>query len=402
MAVFGPEAMRTVLGDMATFGMPVPVSARYQLPPALTNLNSALFSMTGSDHRERQRLLARLLGPAFEPDHRAAIERGLHAFLAGLPPDHEIGLIQEMRRLARLVAEEVLFGPADEDGPVGVEIQRYFELRRRYASRGPAPSDDGALDALVAQGTLVDARLRARVRALRRPAPGRPLSVVGELCRQADDAVPPLSEDELVAHANILFMSSSEPIATAMTWINLALAQRPDLCAAIRADDGEGPLAGGTAREVLRLVPPSAVLVRLTRRGCSVAGLDLPSGTEVILSPYVEHRRPDVFDEPDRLWPQRWSTGQPGPYEFLPFGAGARACLGRRIALSTLEQATVAILARADPVLAHPQHLDWRMNLTLLPSTDPLLRMVPPGAARGAGPRLSGPAANLLTAGDPG
>jgi len=406
VAVFGPDAVRTVLSDIETFGMPVSVSARHRLPEPLANLNSALFSMTGAEHRERQRLLARLLTPSSGSPHRDAIDRGVTAFLGTIPPGGEMHLIRAMRELARLVAEEVLFGSAEPEAPVGREIQRYFELRRRYASRDGEGLDGDALGDLVAQGTQVDALLRERVRALRRsPGAGRH-SVVGELCTHADDPELALGEDELVAHANILFMSSSEPIATAMTWMLLALASRPTLRTAIRADDehrsGAGPLLAGTVREVLRLAPPSAILVRLTRGHARVAGLDLPPGCEVILSPFVEHRRPDLFVEPDLLWPDRWRTVQPGPYEFLPFGAGARACLGRRVALATLELATRAILARADPVPAHPQRLDWRMNLTLLPSTDPVLRMAPPGSVSEPVPELSGPAAGLLTRGKAG
>jgi cytochrome P450 len=401
VAVFGPDSVRTVLNDIATFGMPVSVSTRYRLPEPLANLNNALFSMTGAEHRERQHLLAKLLAPALGAEHRDAIERGVRAFLGTIPPGAEIRVIQEMRELARHVAEEVLFGSAEPHEPVGREIQRYFELRRRYASREGGQTDEGGLDALVAQGTRVDSLLRARVRALRRSPRGHGYSVLGELCSYADDPALALGEDELVAHANILFMSSSEPIATAMTWTLLALASRPALRAAIREEGEEpfatSPLLVGTIREVLRLVPPSAILVRLTRRAGQVGGVDLPAGCEVILSPFVEHRRPFPFVEPHRLWPERWRTVQPGPYEFLPFGAGARACLGRRIALSTLKLATRAILAKADPVLAHPQWLDWRMNLTLLPSTDPVLHMAAPGSRSGPVAELSGPAAALLT-----
>src|SRR5437764_8598297 len=63
VAVFGPRALRQVLTDLDTFAMPASVSQRYGLPPALANLNSALFSMTGPRHRDHQRLLVDCLGP---------------------------------------------------------------------------------------------------------------------------------------------------------------------------------------------------------------------------------------------------------------------------------------------------------------------------------------------------
>ncbi|NJC73105.1 cytochrome P450 [Planosporangium thailandense] len=400
VGVFGPALVRRVLGDIETFAMPAPISARHELPPPLANLSSALFSMSGSLHRSRQQLLARLLGPAFAVDQDVAIDRGIEAFLPGWSPGREVGLIQEMRRLARCVAEQVLFG-ADGNAAagIGLAIQRYFGLRRCFASRS-SPCEPAQLDALVEQGLLVDGLLRGRVQALLRARPGGATGVLGRLCQLTSDRSLGLSEDELVAHACVLFMSSSEPIATAMTWIMLALSQHPEFRADIRAEQRD-PVAGtgsvrGVVREVLRLVPPSAIMMRLTRRDVVLAGVLLPALCEVIISPFVEHRRPDVFPEPHRLWPQRWLAGRVDAAHFIPFGGGARACLGRRVALATLERGTAVLLSAADPVLAKPQWIDWQMNVTLLPTTDPVMRLESPDGAPARGSILSGPASDLL------
>src|SRR5207302_1756007 len=76
VAVFGPEAVRDVLGDIETFGMPMSISVRHRLPQPLANLNNSIFSMTGTHHRQRQRMLAKLLGPGRSVEHRMAIDRG--------------------------------------------------------------------------------------------------------------------------------------------------------------------------------------------------------------------------------------------------------------------------------------------------------------------------------------
>jgi cytochrome P450 len=399
VAAFGPDAVRRVLGDIDTFGMPVSVSVRHDLPPVLANLSSALFSMSGSEHRSRQRVLARLLGPAFAAEHHAAIDRGLEEFRPGWSPGRRVWLIAEMRRLARLVAARVLLGPTGGADEVGLEIQRYFELRRGYAAPGSVRDPD-QLDLLTRQGARVDGLLRERVRTLRGGPSGDGHGVLGHLCRLAVGREPDLSEDELVAHASVLFMSSSEPVATALTWIVLTLTQHPELRVAIRAEQrdpaAEAGWLRGTVHEVLRLVPPSAIMVRLTRREVSLAGVPLPARCEVIVSPFAEHRRPDAFPEPDRLWPQRWRSARPDAFQFLPFGGGVRACLGRRIALQTLERGTGALLAAADPVLAHPQRLDWRMNVTLLPAGDVAVRLDAPGGRAAPGPELTGPVSDLV------
>jgi len=393
VAVFGPDGVRTVLTDIETFGMPVSVSERHDLPAALANLNRAIFSMTGPAHRTSQRLLATVLGPSRARYHDEAIDRGMSAFLTALDRDKEIRLIDQMRRLARLVAEEVLFGSSGTDAPLGRELQRYFDQRRRFTTS----ADAGERAELVNQGLSVDALLRARVRELRVDTSDRAESVIGQLCRRASDST--VSEDELVAHSSVLFMSSSEPIATAMTWIVLALTQRPDLGDAIReesASGGAGPWLAGTVREVLRLAPPSAILMRVTRAAARIGDLELPPGCEVILCPYAEHRRADDYPDPSRLEPQRWSSPSMLGQQLLAFGGGARACLGRRIAFATLERATRALVAAGAPVLAHAQELDWRMDITLLPSTDPVVLLHRLGGVPTRPPQLSGSAGQLL------
>jgi cytochrome P450 len=395
VAVFGPSAVRRVLSDLDTFGMPVSMSKRYGFPPVLANLNSALFSMTGPHHRSRQRLLVNCLGPAFAADHAAAIDQGIEEFLRGWQTGEHVPLVTEMRRLARLVAQRVVLGTTGDD-PIGGLIQRYFDLRRSYreplGTRTPERFGE-----LVAAGTEVDRQLRAHVRTLRADG-DRPYSVLAHLCRQAgtvsEDGVPEdgMSEDELVAHANILFMSSSEPIATAMTWILLGLSQRARLRDALRAD---GSLVHGVVNEFLRLVPPNAVMIRVARRATEVAGVAIEPETEILISPFAEHRRADVFPDPLRVVPERWAVARPGPFQFLPFGNGARSCLGRQVAQATLERGTSALLARHDPVLPGRQRLDWLMNVTLLPAGDPVLLLAEPGAPAGLGV-LSGRAAELL------
>jgi cytochrome P450 len=276
----------------------------------------------------------------------------------------------------------VIFG--DDQDAIGLEIQRYFDLRRRYATpvatRGPAD-----LDELVTHGSRVDSLIRARI-----GAQGARTGILGQLCRYDQDLG--LTEDELVAHANILFMSSSEPIATAMTWILLGFTQWPTL----RAEAREGAPLAAMVREFLRLVPPSAIIGRLTTRDVTIAGRALPAATEVLISPFAEHRRPDVFSDPLRFRPSRWAGERPGPFQFLPFGNGARSCLGKRVALATLERCTSALLCAADPVLACPQWLDWRMNVTLLPSPDPIIRFEPRERSTEGSDPLSGPSATMI------
>src|SRR5262249_42712962 len=122
--------------------------------------------------------------------------------------------------------------------------------------------------------------------------------------------------------------------------------------------------------EALRLVPPNALMVRVTTREVVVGDATLPERCEVVVCPFVEHREPVRFPEPARYLPSRWRTIRPSPFEYLPFGAGGHACIGKALARHLLGRALAHVLADHDVALAHDQAIDWRVHIMLMPSAD--------------------------------
>ena len=184
------------------------------------------------------------------------------------------------------------------------------------------------------------------------------------------DTATPLSEDELVAHANVLFMSSSEPIAVALTWTFLILSQLPELRRALRREldhmspDGDVPHASRLAQlplldavvsETLRLLPPNALMVRLTTRPARLHELQLPERCEVVVCPFLAHRDPERFARPDTFLPSRWSNTKPSRHARA--GGRVRAARARPRARSSAGVDAgvqlVAQLPAGDPARAH-------------------------------------------------
>jgi cytochrome P450 len=410
VAAFGPAAVREVLGDADRFGMPVSIGEQFALPERLLRLNTGLFSMHGDMHRSRQQLLMSLLGAGRGADYLDGIARGWHAFSAGLAADAPVSLLAEMRRLVLNVSQRVILG--SDDLALGRQIQSYFD-RRRNLKTTHGRLAHAARGELIRIGGRLDRMLHARLAALRAEAARAsdgPMCLLARLLQLEPAGGERLSDDELAAHANVLFMSSSEPVAVALTWTLLLMSQHARLRAALRREltDAFGaagvpeqvaeanlPLLHGTIRESLRLLPPNAIMVRLTTQPAAVLGHALPAYCEVVISPYVAQREPDDFADPDVFDPWRWRTLKPSPYAYFPFGVGARYCMGRQLAGHTLLYILARIVERFDVVLAGDQDIDWKMDVTMMPANEPIVQFL--SLARDCGPagRLGGPVAAL-------
>lgn len=412
VAVFGAKHNRAVLSDIDVFGMPVSVARRHPLPDKLVNLNFGLFSMRGEQHAQHQRLLARVLNARSIEEHHPSVAAGLEAFAQYWRPGEEIGLLGEMRRLALLVSSRLLFGDEDEEGLVlGSLVQEYFQLRREYAS----PSGGGCQPAeaeLIALGAELDSGLRRHIRAHRRGAPASVGGILAKLTHLPLEPGRSLSEDELVAHGNVLFMSASEPIAVALTWTLLILSQLPGLRGALRRElaaaslEGDIPhvsqlsqltLLDSVVSESLRLLPPDALMVRLTTEPVSLEDLQLPARCELVLCPFLAHRDPTRFPRPNEFVPGRWNGVKPSPFEYFPFGSGGRYCMGRHLAAYMIKTAIAFLLRRYDLVLSKDQEIDWRIHVNLMPSAEPMMRIRAAQQTMAEnGGRLRGPVADLI------
>ena len=185
-------------------------------------------------------------------------------------------------------------------------------------------------------------------------APPDLLSVLLRVADAKGRMEPRQLRDELVT----LFFAGYETTASALTWTWHLLADRPDLVEAITAeadhvlspgavtaDQVEGlELTGRVLDESMRLYPPGWIMVRTAREADVIGEYAVPAGATLLLSPWVTHRRSDVWEDPLRFDPNRFLPGAPARprFAYYPFGGGPRVCIGKpfahlilRIALAT-------------------------------------------------------------------
>lgn len=150
--------------------------------------------------------------------------------------------------------------------------------------------------------------------------------------------------DELVT----MVIAGHETVAGALAWTLMLLAEHPDAQERARtelaAHPGPVPLVGHRDRlpwtraaidEALRLFPPAWAISRRSRAADVVAGREVPAGTLAIISPWIVHRRADLWPDPLAYRPERFLGGgvRTG---YLPFGQGPRLCIGREFALGEM------------------------------------------------------------------
>ncbi|MFJ6799038.1 cytochrome P450 [Streptomyces sp. NPDC091268] len=175
-----------------------------------------------------------------------------------------------------------------------------------------------------------------------------------------------LSDEELVDQVITFFVAATATTSAATTWALSLLARHPDvqeqIAAEVRDVAAGRPLTGDdvprldavnrVVAESLRLNPPLWVSPQTLSRDTVLADAFLPAGTEILLSPYLLSRHPDLYKDPELFDPDRWRDGRPELAGHLPFGGGSRKCIGDRFAIlqATLVVASVLTHWRLSPV----------------------------------------------------
>jgi cytochrome P450 len=185
------------------------------------------------------------------------------------------------------------------------------------------------------------------------------------------------SDEQIRDEIMTLFMAGHETTANALTWALYLLALHPaiDERVAVAARAGDGEYVGRVVKEVLRLYPPAWIIGREALRDVTLAdGSVIPQGTTVFAAPLLMHRRADYFDDPDRFDPDRWLGPDPAPFSYIPFGGGARRCIGEEFAMRETGIVLGQLVRRYRFVLAPGAHVGVAPLVTLRP--DGPVRMV--------------------------
>lgn len=369
---FGPEANHAVLtnpDDYHAVGPPGPRSSSQR------RFQQGMFGLNGAQHLKHKRLLQPALSKKAVVSQQDALVSTVDRCLGGWQLGQRIDLYGAMKELSLTIAAKLLFGL--EEIPRASELVSVFQdwLDCFFATYCemvlPAEAPPGSYDRMLTSAAELEEHFRRLIRRREtqlRPDDGDLLGLLLQ-ARQAGQ----LSELEVIGEVHTLLNASYQTTAAAMTWVLLLLAQHPETLHALhqelqanaRLPSGEFSLLDRVLRESLRLLPPVVVAYRRLMRPAALLGQPLPAGSYVVLSSYVTHHMEEIFPEANRFRPERWLEQDVSPYEYLPFSAGPRMCLGTAFSLQMFQVVIAAMVRRFRLVFSPGTRVDRHSNLTL-------------------------------------
>jgi cytochrome P450 len=312
--------------------------------------------------------LRRLMQPAFKASAMASYVDTANTMF-GATMDQwvargQVSFKSDVRRLFANVAGRIFMGiddPAEAEfldramtdfwcAPMAIAKNPWLSAKWRRALRGYA-SLFAAMRALVNE---------------RRAGDGTDL--LSQMC-QSNEKVEWLDDDALIRAFLGLMAAAFDTTSMAVTSMAYALAVHPEWQERLReeckqldsltyGDIKKLPELDWAWKETLRLYPVANALPRRPLHDVTICGETIPAGAFVIAMLSPSMRDPKIWTEPERFDPERFSpdraedSGNRGA--FLPFGAGAHACIGSRLSTSEAVAFWHAMLTRCRFRLAKP------------------------------------------------
>lgn len=400
MAIFGkamfvsdPESIKAVFtASPDTLG---PGSGNAMLLPLLGR--HSLILLDRQPHRHERRLLT----PPFHGERMRAYAQVIHdateASCGAWPMGKPINLTPELQSISLDVILSAVFGVAD--------------FGRRAAARRPVVALLEGLNPLtlyvpvlqqrfgpwaktMAERRAVHAVVDAEIHDRReRGLDGRTDILSLMMAARYEDGSA-MSDEALRDEMMTMLIAGHETSTTSLSWAVWELMDNPDAAERLGAElDALGPdvapealerlpFLDAVCRETLRLHPVLPLVSRVTRAELPMRGYTVPANVGVFPCIWLAHRREEVFPEPERFRPERFLERSYSPFEWLPFGGGARRCIGMAFALYEMKLVLGALFRRfrfnkADDKVPQTR----RKHITIAPSGGVRAVLSPRGGA---------------------
>ena len=317
-------------------------------------------------HRERK-----LLMPPFHGERLAVYADVMRSItervIATWPLGERFSLLPSMQRITFDVILETIFGVHEGAEVEALRVRLITLMDKAQSPLGmlwllPALQRDlGPLTGWASMKRLIHAAdeviysiiARARAAAADAVEPRRS-DVLSMLLAAVDEQGQPMTDEELRDELITLLLAGHETTATALCWAVEEIVRRPEVLGRIlaevrsapadRAHRAQLPYLDAVIKEVLRLRPLTSLIARRLTAPITLREHEIPAGTYVLPCVYLAHRHPDYWDKPGEFLPERFLDKKPDPYAWIPFGGGARRCIGMAFALLEMRVVLATLL----------------------------------------------------------
>ncbi len=294
--------------------------------------------------------------------HRVIRER-----VAAWKAQSVIEITEEARKITFAIAAEALTGLKP-----GAEIDEFRNLYFGLLNvSGNTPDEWEA--AMTPIKDRLYGLLRARIEEYRQHPSN---DILGMMIQARDDQGRALTDEQLIAHINILLVAGHETSTSLLAWLMYLLIEHPDYRQRVMAEQAallrpdEDPtldqikkmkVLDNALSESERLYPPVSNGPRGVLEDFEFGGYHVPAGTLVLYSIAGTHLISSIFRDPLKFDPDRFAAPREEdkkvPYSLVGFGGGPRICIGINFAQVELKAVASHILRHADLELLPGQHI---------------------------------------------
>ncbi|MBV1857596.1 MAG: cytochrome P450 [Nannocystaceae bacterium] len=236
-------------------------------------------------------------------------------------------------------------------GPlVEVMMEGFHRAHLTWRRLLPRAAKESTLAELDRASEALDSLFYGIIRQRRQRQGGYGDDLLGRLLAARDDDGTGMTDEQVRDEVATIFLAGHETTALSLSFTMLLLAEHPEIQERARAevdavlgsraatmdDVVKLPFIDAVLKESMRVYPPVYVFGREALEDAEIAGWVIPRRAQVLTPVWAIHRDPRWYEEPEVFNPQRWLDGlaeRLPKHAYLPFGGGARTCVGNHYAL---------------------------------------------------------------------
>lgn len=387
---FGPEFNHQILSDGTTFHSHF-FAIRGSRKSPQRNLTSGLLSMNGEQHKRQRRLVMDAFLKKAILNYVPTIRMLTEEMVSEWRPGTERDINRDMTDFMLRLTSTILFGIDDAEMAyrIGHMIDHWVHMNHELGMGAFVANQEIAnrYGELLEYAGKLESEIKKMIGQRKSNPNGRDAL---SLMISAHDGEGSISDEELIGQAALMFGAAHLTTAHTLAWTLFLLAEHPSVMTELH-HEMRSQLHGGfpdvdqvdrlhcterVIKESMRILPASSYSQRVASLPTQLGPFALPPTAGIVFSQFMTHHMPELYPQPEEFRPERWLTINPSPYEYLPFGAGPRMCIGAPLAILILKTVLPTILQRFKVTAVPMSEVSGKVISTMLcPTTALMMRL---------------------------